>query len=213
MNSSADKNSAKRRRGRNSAEQLLDAVSRILIQRNSTDVSLSEVAEEAKLNSALIKYHYGNKEGLLLALARRNAEIAMMQLRHLVEMPLPIEQKIRFHVVGVVIAYARYPYLNRLIHELLESKDEEVVRELSNFFITPLVAAEEALLREGVEAGLLRPVEPIHFYYAIVGACDQFFFSRKSLKYSFGIDEITREVREAYAEFVADMAVKVLRKG
>ena len=213
MNSSADKNSAKRRRGRNSAEQLLDAVSRILIQRNSTDVSLSEVAEEAKLNSALIKYHYGNKEGLLLALARRNAEIAMMQLRHLVEMPLPIEQKIRFHVVGVVNAYARYPYLNRLIHELLESKDEEVVRELSNFFITPLVAAEEALLREGVEAGLLRPVEPIHFYYAIVGACDQFFFSRKSLKYSFGIDEITREVREAYAEFVADMAVKVLRKG
>jgi TetR/AcrR family transcriptional regulator len=212
MNSLAIEAAPKRRRRRNSAEQLLDAVSKILTERNTTDVSLSDVAEESKLNSALIKYHYKNKEGLLLALVRRNAQTAMAQLEHLVEMTIPIEQKIRFHVFGIVNTYAKYPYLNRLIHELLESDDDEVVRDLVNFFVTPLVAAEEKLLREGVEAGVFRPVEPMHFYFSVVGACDQLFFSRQSLKYAFGVNEISPEMREAYADFVATMAIKTLRK-
>lgn len=212
MNSLTASSPVKRRRGRNSAEQLLDAVSRILIERNSIDVSLSDVAEEARLNSALIKYHYGNKEGLMLALARRNAEIGLAQLWHLVRMQIPVEQKIRLHVYGMINSHARFPYLNRLIHELLESKNGEVVKELSDFFITPLIEAEQALMKEGVEAGVFRHVPPMHFYYAVVGACDQFFFGRQSLKYAFGISEINRETREAYAEFVADMAVKALRK-
>jgi AcrR family transcriptional regulator len=211
MNSLTIEQPAKRRR-RNSSEQLLDAVSRILTERNSTDVSLSDVAEESKLNSALIKYHYRNKEGLLLALVRRNAKVAMGQLAHLLSMTIPVEQKIRFHVFGIVNTYARYPYLNRLIHELLESKDEEIVHDLIDFFVTPLVAAEEKLLQEGVESGAFRRVDPMHFYFSVVGACDQFFYGRQSLKYAFGVSEISPEMRNAYAEFVATMAIKMLRK-
>jgi TetR/AcrR family transcriptional regulator len=211
MNSLTLEQPAKRRR-RNSAELLLDAVSKILTERNSTDVSLSDVAEESKLNSALIKYHYRNKEGLLLALVRRNAQAAMGQLEHLVSMTIPVEQKIRFHVLGIVNTYAKYPYLNRLIHELLESKDEEVVRDLIDFFVTPLVAAEAKLLREGEETGAFRHVEPMHFYFSVVGACDQLFYSRQSLKYAFGVSEVSPEMREAYADFVATMANNMLRK-
>jgi TetR/AcrR family transcriptional regulator len=211
MNSLTLEQPAKRRR-RNSAELLLDAVSKILTERNSTDVSLSDVAEESKLNSALIKYHYRNKEGLLLALVRRNAQAAMGQLEHLVSMTIPVEQKIRYHVFGIVNTYAKYPYLNRLIHELLESKDEEVVRDLIDFFVKPLVAAETRLLREGEETGVFRHMEPMHFYFSVVGACDQLFYSRQSLKYAFGVSEVSPEMREAYANFVATMANNMLRK-
>lgn len=197
---------------RNAAAQLLEAVSQILAERNSTEVSLSDVAAASNLNAALVKYHFGNKEGLLLALVRRDAETALAQLHDLVEMPLTPEQKIRIHVSGIINTYARHPYLNRLLHELLESKDEAVVRELNAFFVEPLATAQAALLRQGVEAGVFREVPPMHFYLAITGACDQFFYSAKSLKYAFGAPEIPAGMREAYAEFVADMAIKALRK-
>ncbi|MBU6398212.1 MAG: TetR/AcrR family transcriptional regulator, partial [Rhodospirillales bacterium] len=131
---------------RNSAAQLLEAASQILAERNSTEVSLSDIAAASSLNAALIKYHFGNKEGLLLALVRRDAEVALAQLNSLVEMPLAPEQKIRIHVSGIINTYARHPYLNRLLHELLESKDEAVVRELNAFFVKPLAAAQAALL-------------------------------------------------------------------
>ncbi len=213
MNSLNLESPAKRRRRRNSAEQLLEAASKILTERNSTDVSLSDVAEASKLNSALVKYHYRNKEGLLLALVRRDAHTALGQLEHLLAMNISVEQKIRFHVAGIINTYAKFPYLNRLIHELLESKDEAVVHDLVDFFVSPLVAAEERLLREGAEAGLFREVKPMYFYYAVVGACDQLFFGRQSLKYAFGVTEISQELREGYADFVATMAIKALRKG
>lgn len=199
-------------RRRNSAAQLLDAVSRVLAERNSTEVSLSDVAAASNLNAALIKYHFRNKEGLLLALARRDAEAALAQLQNLVEMPLAPEQKIRIHVCGIISTYARYPYLNRLLHELLESRDEEVVRQLNGFFVKPLAEAQAALLRQGIEAGAFREVSPMHFYLATIGACDQFFYSAKSLKYAFGVPEISDGMRDSYAQFVSDMAIKALRK-
>src|SRR5690606_26478241 len=102
------KSASDRPRGR-SRELLLEAASRLLSQRNSIDVSLSEIAQESGLNSALISYHFGNKEGLLLALVRRDAETAMRQLDQLLAMDISPEQKIRLHIRGVISTYAKYP--------------------------------------------------------------------------------------------------------
>ncbi len=199
-------------RRRNSAAQLLDAASRILAERNAIEITLSDVAAAAKLNAALVRYHFANKEGLLLALARRDIGQALAQLKSLIEMPLAPEQKLRIHVFGIVNTYAKYPYLNRLLHELLRSKNEVVVRELNAAFIKPLAAAQEALLRQGVEAGVFREIVPMYFYLAVIGACDQFFCGGKSLNDALGIPETASGMREAYAEFVAEMAIKALRK-
>ena len=199
-------------RRRNSAAQLLDAASCILAERNAIEITLSDVAAAAKLNAALVRYHFANKEGLLLALARRDIGQALAQLKSLIEMPLAPEQKLRIHVFGIVNTYAKYPYLNRLLHELLRSKNEVVVRELNAAFIKPLAAAQEALLRQGVEAGVFREIVPMYFYLAVIGACDQFFCGGKSLNDALGIPETASGMREAYAEFVAEMAIKALRK-
>ena len=49
------------------ADKLLLAASMLMIERNSIDVSLSDIAQKSGVNSALVKYHFGNKDGLLLA--------------------------------------------------------------------------------------------------------------------------------------------------
>lgn len=51
-----------------SRADLLKAASSLMIERGSVDISLSEIAERARLNSALVKYYFGNKNGLILAL-------------------------------------------------------------------------------------------------------------------------------------------------
>ncbi len=48
------------------AAKLLVAAGDLMIERNSTDISLSDIAEKSGVNSALVKYHFGNKDGLLL---------------------------------------------------------------------------------------------------------------------------------------------------
>ena len=55
--------------GRNAtAEKLLVAASELMIERSSIEISLSDIAQKSGVNAALVKYHFGNKDGLLLAL-------------------------------------------------------------------------------------------------------------------------------------------------
>ena len=54
------------------AERLLVAASELMIERASIDVSLSDIAQKSGVNAALVKYHFGNKDGLLLALLARD---------------------------------------------------------------------------------------------------------------------------------------------
>ena len=55
------------------AERLLVAASELMIERSSIEVSLSDIAQKSGVNAALVKYHFGNKDGLLLALLSRDA--------------------------------------------------------------------------------------------------------------------------------------------
>ena len=70
--------------GKNStAEKLLVAASELMIERSSIEVSLSDIAQKSGVNAALVKYHFGNKDGLLLALLARDAATEMSQLEYL----------------------------------------------------------------------------------------------------------------------------------
>ena len=46
-------------------EQLLEAASEIMREGDTIDLSLSELSLRAGLNSALVKYYFGNKNGLM----------------------------------------------------------------------------------------------------------------------------------------------------
>jgi hypothetical protein len=199
MNSVTPQKSQRAAKRTASASQLLEATSKILAQRNAIDVSFSEIAESSGLNSALIKY-------------RRDATSSLSRLNDLIQMKIPPEQKIRLHVAGVINTYIRYPYLNRLIHLLLNNSSEQITQELANFFVRPLVEAQSKILEEGFAQGVFRRVDPMFFYYSMIGACDHIFFARYSLKFAFGVDEITPTLRDNYVEYVADMVMGMLRK-
>ena len=62
------------------AEKLLVAASELMIGRSSIEVSLSDIAQKSGVNAALVKYHFGNKDGLLLALLARDAATEVSNL-------------------------------------------------------------------------------------------------------------------------------------
>src|ERR1700755_1942633 len=70
------------------AAKLLVAAGDLMIERNSTDISLSDIAEKSGINAALVKYHFGNKDGLLLALLARDAATAVAHLQYLLAQPM-----------------------------------------------------------------------------------------------------------------------------
>ena len=169
----------------NSADLLLDATSALMIERNTVDVTFVEIAQKSGLNAALIRYHFGSKLGMFMALLERDAGPTFDDLERLVQSDMDAAQKLRHHVHGIIKVYFRYPYMNRLVAALAVETDSETARFISERFSRPLANAQKAILEQGEAEGLFRKLDPMLFYFSLVGACDHLFNARHSLKYAF----------------------------
>lgn len=192
--------------GRNpTADKLLLAASELMIASNSIEVSLSEIAQQSGVNAALVKYHFGNKDGLLLALLARDAATEMTNLEYLLAQPISATAKLRLHIAGIIKAYYQFPYMNRLIHYLLHESSNEAADEVSKFFVGPLLGFHRRLLAEGLESGEFRKVDPVLFYTSLIGACDNLFFSRHAMSRAIGVGPVTDEVCRDYVAHMEAM--------
>src|SRR6185503_18095169 len=60
-------------------EQILDAAAVVFIGRDPVDVTFEEIAEAAGVSRALVYNYFGDRNGLLEALYRRNVEVLRLR--------------------------------------------------------------------------------------------------------------------------------------
>jgi TetR/AcrR family transcriptional regulator len=191
-------------------ERLLNAVGELMAERDSIDVTIAEIAARASANVALVSYYFGGRDGLLLALAKQDADDALNRLEKLMRSDYGPEDKLRKHIVGVVMTFFRRPYLNRLLHALIRNTNLAVAVQVSNFFVRPLAEARKRILNEGIERGVFREIDPMLAHCMIDGACAQLFASQTQLQVVFGIERIDEELSRRHAETVADLIIRGL---
>ncbi len=193
-----------------SAEALLNATAQLLSEATTIDVSLNEISQRASVNSAMIKYYFGNKEGLLLALLERDAETAMTALKALSEMEIPAQKKLKIHINGIINAYYRSPYINRLIHYMVESGSPAASKRVAQIFIEPMIDVYRDIVAQGVSEGVLKEVDPGLLYYCLVGAADHIFHAGYSVPSTLGVDRLDDGIKQKYAELVCDIYLRGL---
>jgi AcrR family transcriptional regulator len=186
-------------------EQLLVTASRIMREGDTVDVSLSGLSRKSGLNSALVKYYFGNKAGLLTALLDRDMREILASVDALLAKDMDPETKLRRHIAGVVDTFYQVPYVQRLMMQLIGEAEPVEAQRLADTYLKPLYDAYDQLIREGVEAGAFRPVDPQLFYFSVIGAADRFFAARLFLRYCFGEDSLTEELRDRYRAHAIDL--------
>jgi TetR/AcrR family transcriptional regulator len=185
-------------------ERLLQAAHELLYERGAT-ASVSEIAGRANANVAMVKYFFGNKDGLMSALVERITDSFRGDFERLADLPLDWREKLERHVREVVRNYMRYPYLTRLLMDQFRQADEQPSRALSESFVAPLAAFHRDLLAEAERAGVIRrPIDPVLFFFSVVGMCEFIFAARPWLTHGFGL-ALDDELVERYADHVTEL--------
>jgi AcrR family transcriptional regulator len=181
-------------------ELLLNTASDLMVETSSVDVSLSDIEQRSGMNSALVRYYFGNKVGLQLALLRKVLSKSVTDLQHLCAMQISATDKLKNHITGMINGYARYPYVNRLMHHILAQDTGEYSETIASEFGRPLAEAQRSILEEGAATGEFREVDPMLFYFQLVGSCDHFFYSQFQLKHMYGVTEMNDQLKKRYID-------------
>lgn len=188
---------------------LLDAASALMAERDTLKVPISDIAARAGVNSALIKYYFGSKSGMLRALLERDLSDAVRELQALMKADMRPSLKMRYHLSGLIRWYFRYPYLQRLLIATMRDESPEIAREIADTYLRPITDAYQRMIEAGVAAGEFKPTDARLFYFTAIGACDQIFSARFVLNYVHGIERIDGDLRRAYV----DQTISLIMEG
>lgn len=191
-------------------DQLIEAASQIMREGDTIDLSLSELSLRAGLNSALVKYYFGNKNGLMLALLDRDMGNIVLSLGALLAKDIPPEDKLRIHIGAVIDTYYAFPYLNRLLMRMVRDSAPVEAARIAELYLKPISKVYDALITEGVKAGKFRKIDPQFFYFTVTGAADRFYSSRLVLRHCYNQDDFNEHMRDAYREHSIDLIMRGL---
>lgn len=197
---------------RSGREMLLAAAGELMSEVGSIDVSLHQIAKRAGVTAPLVKYHFGSKDGLLLALAQRDTAQSIKQLTELMAMNLDPASKLRIHIQGIIRTYSRVPYLNCLLEHFLDDPEAEATRQIWSSFLMPLIEAQKQIVTAGIAAGQFREVDYKYVYFLINGACQYIFSTRISLREMIGEKKVGQELAREYAAFAAETVLRGIAK-
>ncbi len=196
--------------GSTSATTIIKATAALMRERDTLDISFVEIGQRAGLPPGLIGYYFGNKEGLLFAVLERDVKDAIGQLDALAASDWNPVDKMRLHLRGIVRAYWKTPYFNRLLQAMTRDAAPERVARIAAEFIRPMTDAQSAIIDEGVAAGLFRPVDKMLFYFSVVGAADELHSSRFIASAVYGVDGVDADLHRDHAAHIADVFLRTL---
>lgn len=188
-------------------QSLLKSAIRLLSERGMGNVSLNDVAREAKLNPALVTYYFGSKDNLFQAVVEQVVSEWRAEVIAAVPEGAGPEETLRLRAGATMRFLRRYPYLTRLIiHQMMTVKSKE-----SRYFIESFarVNFEEhtALLRKGMDAGVFRPVDPL-FYFAHYIALGDLYANLRPMMERLGGKAAADDARfEAFVQATIDMLI------
>lgn len=161
-------------------EALLTAGTELFAERGFDGTTVNTIAARARVNKAMISYHFHGKHGLYTAILKRDFGWALAQLSELEREPVTANAKLSRFVAIFGELHQRRPGLSAMmLREAMSGGrglDPELLPNFSRIF-----GAVQAIVGQGVAEGTFRDVDPLFTHHTVIG-CLAFFFAAKPLR-------------------------------
>jgi len=194
-------------------EALLEAATELFASLGYSGATVHAIAARARVNKAMINYHFAGKHGLYTAILRRDFDWALSRLADLEREPLRADAKLaRFVAIFGELHQMRPNLSTMMLREAMSGGrwlDPSLLPDFKRIYGTV-----EAIVRQGVEEGTFREVNPLFMHHTVMG-CLAFFFAARPMRERMiaeGVVAVPRPDPEAFVAHVQDLLARGLAK-
>jgi len=173
--SSSVSGAGRRRDAAATREALLAAGAELFADRGYDGVPVAAIAARARVNKAMISYHFGGKRNLYVAIVTATFGEIVAGIERLAAAARPAPEVLR-ELVALVgeMATRRHPYFcAMMLREVVaggKHLDPVVIEQPAR-----ILGAVQRIVARGVREGDLRPVDPLLTHLSLVGSLVFFF--------------------------------------
>lgn len=193
-------------------EALLKSAIRLLNDNGPGNVSLHDVAADAKVNVALVKYYFGSKDQLFQAVVKEIISVWGAQLAANVPSDGSPTEQLRARIKSTLEVHYLYPYLTRLIMQQMVNKPSAEGAYFLEEFTKRNFREHRDLLKSGEKSGEFRPVDPKLFFLTYIGMLDFLFVAGPFLKAILDVDKVDELLLTRFTDHATELLLHGIGK-
>ena len=155
--------------GRDSRTAVLRAAERAFAAHGWSGAGVDAIARRARVNKAMIYYHFGSKLGLYREVLRSGFRALLVDARAVLDRPIPPIEKLDAYVSVLLEAGARRKHLVPVILREVAGGGRQLDPETLRL-LTGLFQVVRQIIDEGRARGDFRAIDPLLTHLMIMGA-------------------------------------------
>jgi AcrR family transcriptional regulator len=188
-------------------DAVLETAARLLRELPPARVTVSLVAREAGVDPALVRYYFGDRSGLLLAVVDR----MILSLPSQRSAPQDGAAALEARITDALRFTRSAKNMHRLmVDELSDAKSVEVRDRLRAMNLRALGLFDDLFRRDGGEE--LRRVDPLFLHLMLIGIFDFFVSAQPVVRNIAPKDADMEDLASAFEAFVVDVVLNGVRK-
>jgi AcrR family transcriptional regulator len=173
--------------------RILAAATRRFVTAGYHGISMREIADDVGVSKAALYYHFRDKEALFLAILDESVGRMGALLDECAEAPTTREQ-LRHLLRGLFAWCPEERAVIRLASQEIVHLDEAARTAFLHRYHDAFVGRIRAFIRQGVERGELRPVDPVRTTWVLLGMIYPFILAARTTEDQQGPDELVLSI-------------------
>ena len=177
------------RAGRSSQAAIFAAAAREFAERGYDAAGVDRIAAKARVNKAMIYYHYGSKLGLYVEVLRDMFRAVGARARAIADGPGTAEHKLDAWIVAIVEEAGARPWLPPIMLREVASGGTHLDPETVGMMNAVFVAVRD-LIVQGQRDGVFRDADPLLTHLTIMPAVLVFFARQRIVAHRKGVNGV-----------------------
>jgi TetR/AcrR family transcriptional regulator len=178
---------------------LLEAAETIFLEKGFGNTSLSEIAHHAGITKSLIHHYFGSKEGLWREVKMRLFMHYAQEQMSMINQAQPTAELLKGSIALYFNFLHRNPQIVKMLAWMFIEQDQDECLDIDR----ELIGAGVAKVRAAQDEGALRTdIDASFILFVFIGLCEHWFQNKDHFMASFGLDDISANLEEAYLEAI-----------